>query len=65
MHAGVASFEWLETSEQLCWELRGEPGADLDGFLIAMNVSPDGPHDPVSDLLPTGPVVSRLRTQYR
>ncbi|MDT8325745.1 MAG: fibronectin type III domain-containing protein, partial [Bacteroidota bacterium] len=43
-----------ETSVQLRWELRGAPDADLDGFLIAKSVSPDGPYDPVSDLLPTG-----------
>ncbi|MCB2204697.1 hypothetical protein KQI65_08105 [bacterium] len=41
-----------DKSVLLRWEIRGDADPDLDGFLIAKSVSPEGPFDAVSDLLP-------------
>jgi uncharacterized protein len=41
-----------EVSVKISWEVRDTPDADLDGFIIAKSVSPDGPYDIISDLLP-------------
>lgn len=41
-----------DRSVLLSWELRGEEDPDLDGFMIAKSMSPEGPFDIITDLLP-------------
>ncbi|MBE0643518.1 MAG: hypothetical protein IH600_05525 [Bacteroidetes bacterium] len=41
-----------DASVKLTWELRGDVDEDLDGFMIAKGMSPEGPFDLITDLLP-------------
>lgn len=41
-----------ETSVRLAWEVRDGDDTDLDGFMIAKSMAPEGPFDLISDLLP-------------
>lgn len=41
-----------DRSVMISWELRGEEDPDLDGFMIAKSMSPEGPFDLITDVLP-------------
>jgi fibronectin type 3 domain-containing protein len=41
-----------ETSVRISWELRDDPDPDLEGYMVAKSMSPEGPFDIISDLLP-------------